>query len=634
MTRAAAIQRAPADQAGTIAQRCREPGRGPSGKVTLHGSSVPAPSLRNGRAREMKFKRFLCGGVLVLLSSCSHAASRDTTIGKEPIPSSSSSGASAGSLPTERVGESGGGASGAGFAAGVGGTGVAVGGNGGGTRGAGLAPGIGGSGPAAGGSTATSGVVAFPLKLSASRRYLVDQNNVPFLINQASSWGLIQSLSVADARDYLDALAARGFNAVMVSIISNDVRMAGSPPNWQGISPFDVKWDFSTPNEAYFAHADEIIGLAQDRGMLVTLVPSYLGYAGDSGQGWADEMLSGNNSVAKSLAYGQYLGRRYKDRPNVLWVAGGDNQPATGSELENRLKAVIDGIKQTDLNHLWTAHWGYDPSAHPSGMLSTEDLTFASYIDVNGYYAYDYDATQLRDVDAYKVRPVKMFYHIDQSYETEPGGTPENIRRKAYEAMLTGAAGSSFCAGPNWYLFFNWRSNMDTVGTQETQIWNRLFKSRNWYDLVPDQSHAVVTAGFGTEGSTDFVAAARTVSGGTAMAYLPVGRAITVDMTALSGAQANVWWFDPTSGSTTPGGTVATKGARTFSPPSAGSWVLVVDDASLALPAPGVPSPMASAPVPTLPVAAIALLAGGLLALGIGRSQRSLRGRASSLQTL
>ncbi|HET7540238.1 MAG TPA: DUF4038 domain-containing protein [Polyangiaceae bacterium] len=452
--------------------------------------------------------------------------------------------------------------------------------------GAGSGSNMAGAGNTSAGGFTGVGSGAFPLKLSANKRYLVDSGNSPFLINQASSWGLIQSLSTADAKDYLDALKQRGFNAVMVSIISFDVRMAGSPPNWQGTAPFTTQWDYSTYNEAYFAHADQVINLAKERGMLVTLVPSYLGYPGEPTQGWFDEMLSANNSVAKSRAYGQFLGQRYKNFTNIIWVAGGDNTPAAGSELENRLKAIIDGIRESD-SHLWTAHWDSVNANLGGGVMSTENPTFASYMSINGYYAYDFGLTYQRDLDFYNKVPAMMLYHLDQSYEGEPGGSPENIRRKAYQVMLMGGAGSSFCAGKDWWGFANWRNNMNTPGTQQTQYWYRLFSSRAWFDLVPDQTHVVVTAGLGTWGNLDYVAAARTTSGSTVMAFLPTSRTVTVDMTKVSGTQAKAWWYNPATGQSTLSGSYATTGNRDFTPPGAGDWLLVIDDAAQNLAAPG-----------------------------------------------
>src|ERR1700740_2536252 len=126
----------------------------------------------------------------------------------------------------------------------------------------------------------------FPVKVSANGKYLVDSHNKPFLIKEISGWGLIQALSEKDEAAFIDSVKKKGFNTLMVSIISYDTRFAGGPPNWQGVSPFKVKWDLSTYDTAYFAHADRFLRMAQQKGMLVLLVPCYLGYKGDVNQGW------------------------------------------------------------------------------------------------------------------------------------------------------------------------------------------------------------------------------------------------------------------------------------------------------------------------------------------------------------
>lgn len=427
-----------------------------------------------------------------------------------------------------------------------------------------------------------SGPPVFPLEVSPNGRFLVDTDGKPFLISQASSWGLIQALSTADATTYLDNLKQRGFNTVMVSIISNDTRSAGGPPNWQGVSPFTRRWDFSTWNEEYFEHADEIIRLAGERDMLVTLVPSYLGFPQDSSQGWADELMNANNDEDTSRSYGEFLGDRYKNVPNIVWIAGGDNQPKAGSPLEARLLAIVQGIQSRDKVHLWTAHW----DGQGDGALATDNKAFAALMDVNGYYAYNYDLTYQRDLEAYAMSPPLPLFHLDMSYETEGGGTPDNIRRKAYGVMLSGGAGSSFNAGPDWYLFFKWR-NMDTQGTRETTYWARLFRSRAWYELIPDKDHKVVTSGYGSFGNVNYVTAARSASGKLVMAYLPAGAAVSVDFGMLSGAKAQIWWYDPTTGKATSGGTQATEGTQRLTPPARKSYALVIDDAALGLLAPG-----------------------------------------------
>jgi hypothetical protein len=71
------------------------------------------------------------------------------------------------------------------------------------------------------------------------------------------------------------------------------------------------------------------------------------------------------------------------------------------------------------------------------------------------------------------------------------------------------------------------------------------------------------------------------------MAYIPTQRTVTVHVAQVSGASANVWWFNPRTGLATAAGVYPTAGPQTFMPPDQNDWVLVLDDASLNLPAPG-----------------------------------------------
>jgi hypothetical protein len=113
-----------------------------------------------------------------------------------------------------------------------------------------------------------------------------------------------------------------------------------------------------------------------------------------------------------------------------------------------------------------------------------------------------------------------------------------------------------------------------------------LLTSRPWHQLVPDSAHTTLTAGYGSYGSS-FAAAARTADGGTVIVYTPVRKALTIRMNRVSGTQANAWWFRPSTGVATSIGSYANTGSRSFTPPSSGDWVLVLDDASLGYAAPG-----------------------------------------------
>ena len=55
---------------------------------------------------------------------------------------------------------------------------------------------------------------AYPLKVSSNRRYLVDQNNTPFLIAGDVPQALVVTMaSTAEAAVYFDDRQAHGFNA-------------------------------------------------------------------------------------------------------------------------------------------------------------------------------------------------------------------------------------------------------------------------------------------------------------------------------------------------------------------------------------------------------------------------------------
>ncbi|HMH35046.1 MAG TPA: DUF4038 domain-containing protein [Puia sp.] len=424
----------------------------------------------------------------------------------------------------------------------------------------------------------------FPLSLSPTKKYLVDQNKVPFLIKEISAWGLIQALSETDELAFIDSVKNKGFNTLLVSIISFDTRFAGQPPNWQGVPPFTVQWDFSTHNPAYFEHADRFLKMARDHGMLVLLVPCYLGYKGDANQGWWDELMNAKNNPAKSLEYGQFLGKHYKDCSNIIWVAGGDNPGA--APWYNHMKNIIDGIKQSDPLHLWTGHF---ESAQGTNWPSENSL-YASYIDVDGLY--DFTESSLgSDAPQYKTELKKygrgkMIFQLDQSYEHDiPHGSDNEdhqwMRRKNYDGLLSGCAGTSFSPGQTdnqCYTFTRWRALMNTQGMHEARYCFEAFETRAWYDLEPIPGESIITKGRGTFGSIDYVCAAMTRDGSLLMAYLPSARTVTIDMNKISGSKVNAFWYNPRTGESSWIGTVSASGSVDFKPFSSGDWLFVIDN--------------------------------------------------------
>jgi len=409
----------------------------------------------------------------------------------------------------------------------------------------------------------------YPLRVAADHRHLIDQSGQPFLIQGDAPWSLISGLTKEEAELYLEDRRRKGFNSIIVNLIEHKFR---GPVNRYGQGPFLVPGDFSTPNEAYFAHADWVIRKAGEKGIQVFLAPIYLGYIGTD-EGWVEEALA--NGPEKCRAWGRYVGKRYGAFDNLVWLIGGDRNPANARP---DVEAVARGIKEADSRHLLTAH------CHPENS-AVDQYKDGGWLDLNTTYTYEIVHHKL-SAD-YNRKPAMPYVLIETTYEGEHNASAVQIRRQAYWALLLGAAGQFMGNRPIWLFDPGWQAALDGAGSRDMERMGALFHSRPWYDLVPDQAHKVVVDGLGEFNGLDYLAAARTADGGAVMAYMPSARTITVDMSQVAGKSAKAWWFNPRAGEARSAGEFPTTGRQRFTPPGDGDWVLVVDDAARHLSAPG-----------------------------------------------
>jgi hypothetical protein len=423
----------------------------------------------------------------------------------------------------------------------------------------------------------------FPLKISENGRYLVDSNETPFLIKEFSAWGMAQALSEKDEFAMMDSLSQKGFNTLLVSAVSNATdQMGGDPPYWQGISPFKVHWDFSTPNEAYFEHLDRFLNAAEEKGFFIMLVPCYLGYYTAGGQGWWDEVRSKNNSPEKMREYGEFLGKRYRNQSNIMWVAGGDND-AKGID-EPYMKNLIKGIKSFDKKHLWTGHF-----CNTFGNYwSSYNPLYKDVIDIDGHYVWKElgsGAPQyVTELEQYQKG--KMIIQLDQSYEHDvphfaDNENPQWIRRKMWDGLLSGCAGTSFSSGTidnQAYWMKDWRPLMSTLGMKEVSYCFSFFNEIPWQNLMPDTTNKIIVSGQSEYGSLEYICSAKSANDNYYIMYIPTGRTIYVNVKEISGKKMRVHWFNPRTGDFLKMGHVSGDDDNFgLVCPDANDWVLVFD---------------------------------------------------------
>jgi hypothetical protein len=423
--------------------------------------------------------------------------------------------------------------------------------------------------------------VDFPLRVSDNHRYLVDRAGRPFLMQGDSPWDLVVTPTMAEAVQYLDSRKARGFNTLLVEVTDphdwpNAPRKA--PNTIDGIAPFTKANDFGTPNDAYFDHAHAVIAAARARGMMVLLAPAYMGYSGTD-EGWWNQM---NKMPASSCtAFGDYLGRKFADLDNIVWVHGVDMIPPPGSPGEACGLAILHALQAKLPNAIHTGHW--NNGGPDDGSL--DEPAFAPFMQLNAVYTYGFIYQKCTSETA-RTPPLPTFV-IETLYEGEHETKPFELRRQAYWADLTCTAGQLIGNLPVWSFARGWKAALDSTGANDMARLYAAFAPRRWYDLVPDGGHKIVTAGYGNFGGADYVAAGATPDGKLAMAYVPSTgtgtRSIKVDLSRFAGP-VTAQWINPTRDGTVAAGGCPCSGKEQHefvTPGDNGSgqndWLLVVD---------------------------------------------------------
>jgi Protein of unknown function (DUF4038)/Putative collagen-binding domain of a collagenase len=419
--------------------------------------------------------------------------------------------------------------------------------------------------------------VAYPLRVGPTRRYLVDQRGRPFLIVGDSPQSMIANLSLQDAKSFIADRKSFGFNALWVNLLC-DKYTAGRDDGstYDHIQPFLKPNDLSTPNPRYFARVNAMIRLAGKYGMVVFLDPIETG-------GWLGTLQA--NGSAKAYAYGRYLGKRYAKFPNIVWMSGNDFQNWGDASADAVVLAVAKGIRSADPHHLHTVELNFNVSS------SLDDARWEPLLGLDA--AYTYNATYAEVLTDYNRKNFIPIFMVEAGYEFEQNnssispGTPETLRRQEYWSVLSGASGQFYGNHYTWQFLPDWKTHLDTPGSKQIRYLVKLFSGVEWWQLVPDQLHTLLTAGYGTftsngnVDSSDYATAARTPDGKLAIAYLPTVRTVTIDTSQLA-AKAVARWYDPTAGTFTPATPLSSNGTiETFRPPdknSAGDsdWLLVL----------------------------------------------------------
>ncbi|HLZ87515.1 MAG TPA: glycoside hydrolase family 140 protein, partial [Puia sp.] len=368
-------------------------------------------------------------------------------------------------------------------------------------------------------------------------------------------------------------------------------------PNANGDLPL-LHDDPARPNEKYFAYIDTLIDIAAGYHLYIALLPTWGDKVFKDWWGKGPEIFHPDNI----FTYGKWIGNRFKNKPNLIWIIGGDRDPRPGSEDVAVWRALAKGITE-GVGGADKALMSFHPQPKGTGS-SSQWFQSDEWLDLNLLQTGHCRDTEVWETvgDDYRKTPVKPVVNGENIYEEMPVcfnakelgyANAYDVRKAAYLSVFAGACGHTYGCGP--VIFFGergsnlfadmhgWKEALDLTAANEMKHLRALMESRPMLDRVPDQSMLA------SEGSCGPERIQATRGKDYAFVYSAYGRDIIVRAHAISGDRVDAGWFDPRTGKSAFIGTFEGGRQLTFTPPlpvaspvpsQREDWVLILDDAA------------------------------------------------------
>ena len=436
------------------------------------------------------------------------------------------------------------------------------------------------------------------IKISENNRYFSTFNGEPFFWLGDTGWLLFTKCTREEAVQYLETRKQQGFNVVQ-SMVLHELKQAKNVYGDLALDNQDVAKPNVTPGNNfkhateydYWDHVEFVVDEAAKRGIYMALVPV-----------WGSNIKAGFVNAEQARAYGQFLGERFKDKTNIIWLNGGDIKGGDALEVWN---ALGESIKQADPNHIMTFHprgrnssseWFHDAKWLDFNMFQSGHKNYAQDTVSTEKLHYGEDNWKYINSD-YERQPVKPTIDGEPSYENIPYGLHDyslprwkdaDLRRYAYWSVFAGGAG--FTYGENSIMQFykkgdkdgnygamqNWKETIEAPGARQMQFLKKLMLGKSYFDRVPAQDIVMENTG----DKYNYILA--TKGSNYALLYTYTGVNIKVDMKKLGFTASKAYWYNPKDGSQTLVPPFKKDAAIVlFDPPNTpangNDWVLVIE---------------------------------------------------------
>jgi hypothetical protein len=261
-------------------------------------------------------------------------------------------------------------------------------------------------------------------------------------------------------------------------------------PNAYGDLPlFDD--DPTRPNENYFKHVDYIIDRAGEKGLVIGLLAIW----GDKVRtdAWSKGPVVFNPE--NTFAYGRWIGSRYKNQKNIIWILGGDRNSSNDNELKiwrSMAAGILEGTGGQN-KALFTYH--PQPNEQGSAQYFFSDDWFSFNLFQNGHCRNT--PVYQKIFAAWKRQPSKPVLDGEPIYEDHPVcfnvkdlGTSNayDVRQYAWLDLFSGAFGHTYGCHDIWQFYsadreavngphFYWTAAMELPGANQMKWIRRLIES-------------------------------------------------------------------------------------------------------------------------------------------------------------
>lgn len=431
-----------------------------------------------------------------------------------------------------------------------------------------------------------------PIQIHKNQRYFTDAAGTPFFWMADTAWELFHRLDLEESSMYFDKRKAQGFNVVQaVGLAELD---GLTDPNANGDTPF-LDQDFTEPNEAYWKHVDAVLNLALERELHIALLPT-----------WGDKLFMDSWGTGPAIfnletayTFGRWIGERYSDQKNLIWIIGGDRNPRKETndvEVWNQMARGILETQNPKNRQLMSFHpQPTEPGGSSNWFQQAEWLDFNMHQtghcpDVATYQKITHDLALTPKKPTLDGEP--MYEEHPKCFDAKNQGYSEaiDIRKIMYWNVFAGAAGQTYGCHAVWQMYDldkvpvnaplkPWHRSLDLEVANQVKHLKSLMLSKSYFDRIPDQGLIVGEQ----QEDESYVSATRDKSGSFALFYFPDGKSISLNLENLAGELYEMRWFDPRTGVEFPeneGHALDKQKSISITPPSSGrgnDWVLILE---------------------------------------------------------